>query len=559
MLLMIQIMYKNCGFIFILCTVFSACNLNGNKAKETLSRAEILLEQNPKEALQILNNGIDPKNLDKEAYNKYILLHIQAKDKALEDITNDTLIFETQRYYEEKGEMENIAIASLYSGYILAARGNTQMAMSTYLNAETHAKESSNNALKGLIEFYIGDLYQNQLLSDEAIIRYRQAILYFNKAGKYKNEIIAYDKIGSNLLMKGNTDSSFYYYNKGLSLAKVHNDSTEQAFIIRNMGFALGSIGERDQARAYFRHSIPYLSDNEEVARNYLNIAYSFDEEQNKDSTLFYINKSLTLIKGHDNHPLKLILFQLLAKTAEKDKNYQQALTDYKEYAALLKKMLKGTNNQIILDIQKKYDFELIQNENNSLLIQRRIVFLIIVLLFILILIMGLVFYRKRAKYKAALAAAHLKIFQMQEMADNIDEKENSFRKVLFQHFDILKKVALLKTELKGEEKKHGQKLLKKVNEIVYNQENLDWNKLFDIMNQLYKGIPDTIRKKYPQLDEIEIRICCLEYAGLSNNEIAVILEFSINTIQMKKSVIRKKLEIEGYGNIVEFFHKNLN
>ena len=78
-------------------------------------------------------------------------------------------------------------------------------------------------------------------------------------------------------------------------------------------------------------------------------------------------------------------------------------------------------------------------------------------------------------------------------------------------------------------------------------------------MNQLYKGVPDTIRKKYPQLDEIEIRICCLEYAGLSNNEISIILEFSINTIQMKKSVIRKKLEIEGYGNIVEFFHKNLN
>ncbi|MBF0649392.1 hypothetical protein IR083_11225 [Dysgonomonas sp. GY75] len=551
-------MYRNIGVIFMLCTAFLSCNPN-EKTEETLSRAEVLLEQNPKEALQILNNEIDPKDLDKELYNKYILLHIQAKDKTLEDITNDTIIFETKKYYEDKGDMENTAIASLYSGYVLAARGDTQMAMSTYLNAETYAKESDNNALKGLIETYIGDLYQDQLLNNEAILKYRQAILHFNKAGNYKNEIIAYDKIGSNLLTRGDTDSSFYYYNKGLSLAKAHNDSIEQAFIIRNMGFALGSIGKRDQARAYFRHSIPYLNDNEEVARNYLNIAYSFDDEQNKDSTLFYINKSLTLIEGYDNHPLKLIIYQLLAKTAEKDKNYQQALSDYKEYTALLKKMLKDTNNHIALDVQKKYDIELLQNENNRLLIQRQTAFLIILLMFILILAMSFVFYRKRIKDKAALAVAQEKIFQMQEMADNIDEKENSFRKVLFQHFDIFKKVALLKTELKGEEKKHGQKLLKKVNEIVYNQENLDWNKLFDIMNQLYKGVPDTIRKKYPQLDEIEIRICCLEYAGLSNNEIAIILEFSINTIQMKKSVIRKKLEIEGYGNIVEFFHKNLN
>ncbi|WP_296941919.1 hypothetical protein [uncultured Dysgonomonas sp.] len=551
-------MYRNIGVIFMLCAAFLSCNPN-EKTEETLSRAEVLLEQNPKGALQILNNEIDPKDLDKELYNKYILLHIQAKDKTLEDITNDTIIFETKKYYEDKGDMENTAIASLYSGYVLAVRGDTQMAMSTYLNAETYAKESDNNALKGLIEVYIGDLYQDQLLNDEAIIKYRQAILHFNKAGNYKNEIIAYDKIGSNLLTKGDMDSSFYYYNKGLSLAKEHNDSIEQAFIIRNMGFALGSIGKRDQARAYFRHSIPYLNDNEEVARNYLNIAYSFDDEQNKDSTLFYINKSLTLIEGYDNHPLKLIIYQLLAKTAEKDKNYQQALSDYKEYTALLKKMLKDTNNHIALDVQKKYDIELLQNENNRLLIQRQTAFLIILLMFIFILAMSFVFYRKRIKDRAALAVAQEKIFQMQEMANNIDEKENSFRKVLFQHFDIFKKVALLKTELKGEEKKHGQKLLKKVNEIVYNQENLDWNKLFDIMNQLYKGVPDTIRKKYPQLDEIEIRICCLEYAGLSNNEIAIILEFSINTIQMKKSVIRKKLEIEGYGNIVEFFHKNLN
>lgn len=551
-------MYRNIGVIFMLCAAFLSCNPN-EKTEETLSRAEVLLEQNPKGALQILNNEIDPKDLDKELYNKYILLHIQAKDKTLEDITNDTIIFETKKYYEDKGDMENTAIASLYSGYVLAVRGDTQMAMSTYLNAETYAKESDNNALKGLIEVYIGDLYQDQLLNDEAILKYRQAILHFNKAGNYKNEIIAYDKIGSNLLTRGDTDSSFYYYNKGLSLAKEHNDSIEQAFIIRNMGFALGSIGKRDQARAYFRHSIPYLNDNEEVARNYLNIAYSFDDEQNKDSTLFYINKSLTLIEGYDNHPLKLIIYQLLAKTAEKDKNYQQALNDYKEYTALLKKMLKDTNNHIALDVQKKYDIELLQNENNRLLIQRQTAFLIILLMFIFILAMSFVFYRKRIKDRAALAVAQEKIFQMQEMANNIDEKENSFRKVLFQHFDIFKKVALLKTELKGEEKKHGQKLLKKVNEIVYNQENLDWNKLFDIMNQLYKGVPDTIRKKYPQLDEIEIRICCLEYAGLSNNEIAIILEFSINTIQMKKSVIRKKLEIEGYGNIVEFFHKNLN
>lgn len=203
---------------------------------------------------------------------------------------------------------------------------------------------------------------------------------------------------------------------------------------------------------------------------------------------------------------------------------------------------------------------EKFQTLNDNLLSEQHIYYLAVILaLFICIIILSSIFYRKQVKSKRALNIANEKIFQMQRIIDSAQEREKSFRKVLFQHFDIFKKVTLLKTELKGEEKKHSQKLLKRVHEIVYNQENIDWSMLFDIMNQLYKGVPDAIRKKYPHLDEVEIRICCLEYAGLSNNEIAIILEFSINTIQMKKSVIRKKLEIDGYGNIVEFFHKNLS
>ena len=130
---------------------------------------------------------------------------------------------------------------------------------------------------------------------------------------------------------------------------------------------------------------------------------------------------------------------------------------------------------------------------------------------------------------------------------------------MLFQHFDIFKKIALLESHLIEEEKKQGRRLLKKVNDIVYNENSLDWNMLYDTLNKLYKGFPDLLRIKYPELDETEVRICCLTYADLNNSEIALILGFSINTIQMKKSAIRKKLGIEGYGNIVEFFDKHVN
>ncbi|MDU1889516.1 MAG: hypothetical protein E6767_02395 [Dysgonomonas sp.] len=63
---------------------------------------------------------------------------------------------------------------------------------------------------------------------------------------------------------------------------------------------------------------------------------------------------------------------------------------------------------------------------------------------------------------------------------------------------------------------------------------------------------------KFPSLDEIERKICMLSIDDFNNTELSIILNLSINTIQMKKSNIRKKLGIDGYGDIRDFLIKFL-
>lgn len=258
------------------------------------------------------------------------------------------------------------------------------------------------------------------------------------------------------------------------------------------------------------------------------------------------------------DHALKSVIYSNLSDIKAKEQNYKESLHFYKLHANEIRKKMQDINDQALMDAQRRYDFELIQNENNKLLIEKQSAFLLALTLLILILIMSFIFYRKNIKNKAAIVDAENKVYHLKDVVDNYDEKEDSFKKVLFQHFDIFKKVALLESHLKEDEKKQGQKLLKKVNDIVYNKNSLDWEMLYDTMNKLYRGFPDTLRSKCPQLDESEIRVYCLTYAGLLNSEIALILGLSVNTIQMKKSSIRKKLGIEGYGNIIEFFDKNI-
>lgn len=546
-------------FIFII-VFFYACDFHQSTASEILEEAESLIGQYPDSALQLLEGEIQTKNLNRELYYRYILLSVRAKDKSDRNIASDTLVFRAKDYFLGNKDTKDMMLACYYSGRVFESQNNREQAMLAYLDAEIYARQSKNDELKGLVEYSIGNLYFDQLLKDEALTRLKQASVYFNRSGEYKNTIAAYNKIGTCFILKQNIDSSFFYFDKSLSLAKANNDSVKQAFILQNIGVALGRVENWERARLYFRRAIPFFKEGEDKAKMYLNMAYSFNNEgiRFKDSTLFYINKSLDVLKEHEGSSLKSVAYQLLAKIEERDNNYQQALAYNKEYSKLLYKILEERNNQTILDVHKKYDFEVIQNDNNRLLIEKQSATLIILVLILLILILSFIFYRKNVRNKEALSDAESKIYQLKDMADSFDEKEDSFKKVLFEHFDILKKVALLEGHLKEDERKQGQRLLKKFNEIVYKQETLDWNMLYQSMNQLYKRFPDSLRETFPQLDETEVRICCLTYAGLNNTEISLIMELSINTIQMKKSILRKKLGIEGYGNIVEFLNKNI-
>lgn len=545
-----------CAFLFTAFLV--SCNFYGG-ADKVLTNVEALVDQYPDSALRLLDTEILEKNLDRDAYYKYILLYTQARDREDMDIKNDTLIFRVRDYYLNKKDLLRTALSFYYSGRVLESQNNKEDALSMYLDAELYALQTENDKLKGHIEYSIGAINHKKYLKDEAISRFKLSAQYYHKSANYKNELQAYNGIGTAFLLKKELDSSFFYLDKSLLLAQSVKDSVGQGLALQNIGLLCRMIKDFHKSREKFKQAIPLLKKNEDKARIYLNIAYSFNDERNRDSTLYNINNSLELIKGDETSSLRSMIIQLQSRIEENDKNYEKALAFQKEYTDYLQKIFKEANNQAVLDIQKKYDFEIIQDENNRLLVEKQSASLIILGLIILVLGISIfIIYWKSVDNKEALSDAELKISQLNDMAESFNKKENSFKKVLLEHFDVLKKVALLEGDMKDDEKKQGQKLLKKVNEIIYKQESLDWNMLNDTMNQLYSGFLERLQKKFPQLEDVEVRICCLVYAGLNNTEISILMEWTINTIQMKKSAIRKKIGVGGYGNLSDFLIENV-
>jgi DNA-binding CsgD family transcriptional regulator len=138
-------------------------------------------------------------------------------------------------------------------------------------------------------------------------------------------------------------------------------------------------------------------------------------------------------------------------------------------------------------------------------------------------------------------------------------EKNNSVKQLLFERFNLYKKAALMEGYLSDGEKKKGESLLRKFNEVVYGKDSLDWEQFYIAMNDMHNGFFDKLLEKYPQLDDTEFRIACLSYVEFSNMDIAIILKHSVNTVHTKRSSIRRKIGIKEYGgDLRTFFDKEL-
>ncbi len=541
----------------ILIPLFFSCNHHDTKEDRMMNDAEKIVEAYPDSAVGLLDS-IKPTRLNKKRYHHYILLLLQAKDKSYQDITADTTIFATKNYYVHKHDLPNAAMAAYYCGRLRYEQKDYKKAMSQYLEAEKYAASTSNVNLKALIQSAMGAALSDQMLSVQALPRFRQAAKYFRQAGNEKNEMISYQLIGHSLLVKEQTDSALFYFNKALQIAKKRKYIANIAGIEQNIGILYKEVkGDNDMAKKHFFNAMQYMEGND-YSRICLKLAGIYSNQNQKDSAEWYMQQSYTHVQDKDDSYLMADIYMVSASIKEKEQNYKVALQNYKIYSDYVDSIFEQTKDAALLNMEKKYKFEQLTNKNMTLALEKQKIKFYSSIGIILSLIGLLFYYRKYSLSKKRELEAEQKIYHLMDMAKSFDEKEVSFRNVLLHQFDIIKKTATLKNYIHKEDESSGR-LLKKFNEIIYGEEGLNWDILYKSINELHNGFFDRLREKCPNLNEDEFRICCLTYTNFSSDEISIIMGLSVNTIQMKRSTIRKRLNIPPMGNIQRFLNENLS
>ncbi len=531
-------------FLWFLFALFS-CTRH-SRYPDLIRRAGDLLEEYPDSALRLLDSIPSPFLLNAQDASYYHLLRVQAKDKTGQSLSEDTILFHLRAYYEDR-DLPKASLVYLYLGKMHYQWGDYETALLNYLHAEKRSDKLGAKQ-KALIQHNIGNLFFVQRDFRDAKMRYQRALEGFAEATDLRNQIAAYNVLGSCYMLEENPDSAYFYYDRCIELLdSLSHDHLYITAILSNLSVGYRHTGDREKAKFYLQKVFDYPINKQERAR--INYSLARLEEENDMAFRYYMRQALELVEEEEDLYFKATLYQTLSEHEEGTADYFSALDHHKSYVTYMRDFFEDKYKNSLKDMQHTYYLGNLEHANLILTIrQQRLIILMLIVLLLFLFVFGW-FYRQNRK---AMNQIRDNINYLQRMSRFYNEKERSLRNIVLHNFNILRKVALLDQYVINSPT--NDKLLKRFHEIVYNnQEGINWDILYETMNKLHNDLFTRLREEFPEVDESEFRICCLSIARFTNIEIGLLMNYSVNTINAKKAALRKKLGVKPMGNIEEF------
>lgn len=298
----------------ILSMLLSSCR-EKNQA-EILLHARFILNDNPKDALISLESIPHPETMDEENYMLYILTKTDAKIRSKQDVTSDTLIFKAQKYFNAKSDPHKAALANFSAGKVSYDRLNDDKALESYLLAEYYARKTNNDLLIAKSLHCIGNLYYIQEIIDTALIRYKEADLYYSKVkDSDASRMLLIHQIGRTYEDMANLDSAMVYFEKGFSLAKRLDNTEYQTTFTHLIGVVWREKGDYSLSEKYMNQALSETTDEAEKWRVHLSMARLFIKLNKPDIAQTHIDevkKKLSKSNTNTNRELRDIYTSLI-------------------------------------------------------------------------------------------------------------------------------------------------------------------------------------------------------------------------------------------------------
>ncbi|MBE6335119.1 MAG: tetratricopeptide repeat protein [Lentimicrobiaceae bacterium] len=421
--------------------------------------------------------------------------------------------------------------------------GETELAMTTYRQALDAARNEGDTALIGLVQQYMGMLLMEQYSFDEAIEMLHQS------AATTKDDpvMISYSNsgIGRAYFIIDSIDKSLHHFQKAVEYAEQSSDSNVMSVAYQNIGAIYNEIGNYDDALNYIRLSLKYNNEEKEIPRYHLNLAYIFLDMNINDSSSYYENILKKELDSINDKTLKVAINHFLYNKALADNNIDSAFHYYRFFAEMDMELLEERLQQNVLEIQKRYDYEKVENDYNLKLIKKQRTLTILLFLLLIIGIFLLILVNRNLQRRKEELRMKDEILKFENEILRLNEIKGDYKRNLEWKYMLVYSMTLMD---RNKTESHYKTIKRK----IYDNTETAFDAVMKIFEEEHPGLAEAIRQKYPILSDTEYKVGIMSLTPFSSQETADILGKSINTINKARTSIRKKLEIEEKESIEE-------
>ena len=589
-------MLKRAWLIIAFGVLLCACggrHVGGEPLLPELRQAEELMFPHPDSALHVLQRMPMPSEGDRYQHATWALLlsHAIYKNYIKQ---NDSLVNIACDYFLPRDDAGRKGLALYVKGCVYDEANRQDEALPLLLQASEEIAKTEDFRLGHLIESRIGIIYSYRSLYDHAVTHLTKALecaekindsLYIAASFRYMaripdlkkdyQESIALYKKGIDIVPSGTNAEARLYF----EIASVFMHAKDYKSAIK---YALGSTNINEGK---------YISD-----QAYSVLGETYYLLGMNDSAQYYMEK----IKKSNNIYTARGANRLLRKISEDKLDFKSADNYADELIILLDSIRFIDRNEAILDIQEKYNNEVLVNEKNQIQLKRERdirISLVVILLLLVVIICGAYWYRRYVNKKEQLIRLYanrikeneLLLMQNQESLDDLIAKYNEKKGVENEKNELLAEINRLKQDdeklkqdnvamlyaidnYKKAVKQMSQgmremldmteevRVLRKYNSYLVEQvikgndllgklkknpKSLSFGQLKEIEDEVnisFNGYRDRLTTDVPSLSEAELQQCCLMKLGFSVGEMAIIANLAPNTISKRKLHIKEQI-----------------
>ena len=254
-----------------------------------------------------------------------------------------------------------------------------------------------------------------------------------------------------------------------------------------------------------------------------------------------------SLPNSHTKQETLASAYNVLSRFAEKQGDITKALRYREQHEIMVSQIFSQLQDQVIYNIQKRYNYEALQNRMNQKLIRRHHIIILVSILAVLGLVALAVSKIRLAKIRKQEAEAKNRLFHFMQQNKELQQKHEDSEKVAMDYAqqlsNALNKEALIMQRLEIYLGNQGDKYcLSSLNNAVFEDRD-HWEALMIVFDTLYPDVRKNLAIQYPELTEMEQKIFILSYFNMSRDEESLLFKKSVHMVDKWRTSGRKKMQ----------------